>query len=158
MSSSESLYDDIEDMLQEEKFLTLTRNEALYLSDSVTVLLEHVPEAGRIHSPSASLVPSATVSTPIETIQKIGMACLESTDPNNFGGTSTISLPVSDLYLLRECCKSYAKVGHELVGFNLLRKIYHLILENDVKERELIDNLTKEIDIDALLNNAPKKD
>ena len=74
------------------------------------------------------------------------MACLDATDPNNYLGVATISLPVTDLYLLRECCQSYIKVNNELVGFNLLRKIYSLILESDIKEKELVENLTREID------------
>ena len=32
------------------------------------------------------------------------------------------------------------------MGFNLLRKIYSLILESDIKEKELVENLTREID------------
>ena len=74
------------------------------------------------------------------------MACLDVTDPNNFRGITKITLPITDLYLLRECCQSYVKVNNELVGFNLLRKIYSLILEVDLKEKELVENLTKEID------------
>ena len=146
MPNPENLYEDLDERLSEEKELTLTRNEALYLSDSVTILLEHIEDTGRVHAPSGSLLPSAKVATPIETIEKIGHAVLGSTDPNNFGGTATISLPVADLYLLRECCQSYVRVNNELVGFNLLRKIYSLILESDIKEKELVENLTKEID------------
>ena len=147
--ANENLYEadfDEDSHLYEEKQLTLTRNESLYLSDSITILLEHSVESGRIHKPSGSLLPSAKVAVPIETVEKIGMACLDATDPNNFLGVATISLPITDLYLLRECCQSYVKVNNELVGFNLLRKIYSLILESDIKEKELVENLTREID------------
>jgi len=132
--------------LYEEKELTLTKNEALYLSDSITILLEHSVESGRVHKPSGRLLPVAKVAVPIETIERIGMACLDVTDPNNFLGKTQISLPITDLYLLRECCQSYVKVGNELVGFNLLRKIYGIILESDIAEKEYVKNLTEEID------------
>ena len=43
--------------LSETKILTLTRNEALYLSDSVTLVIEHDTEQGKIvQIPSRSLI------------------------------------------------------------------------------------------------------
>lgn len=158
MPSSDYDYDYFEESLLEEKLITLTKNEALYLSDSLTILVDTNSEMGIIQTPSTSLSSSAIVAAPIETIQKIGMACLEVTDENNLIGLSTITLTIADLYLLRECCKSYVKIENEFVGFNLLRKIYNLILEESVKERQLINNLTKEIDMEAYLKNTSKKD
>jgi hypothetical protein len=61
---------------------------------------------------------------------------------------------VSELYLLRECCQSYVTHGNEPVGYNLIRKIYSLLLHEELKERELFDNLLSDISVN--LENRPK--
>ena len=54
--------------LEEEKVLELTKNEALYLSDSMTLLLEHTAEHGKVHIPARQLMPQAGVPVPLELI------------------------------------------------------------------------------------------
>ena len=39
------------------------------------------------------------------------------------------------------------KINNEMVGYNLLRKIYSAMLEADVKERSFIEDLTAGIDM-----------
>ena len=75
------------------------------------------------------------------------MAVLTTTDKDMIKSQANIVLSVADLYLLRECCQSFIKVNNELVGFNLLIKIYELILEKDIKERKFIEDITKDIDV-----------
>ena len=135
------------------KSLVLTRNESLFLSDTVTLLMEHIAEPGKAHVPMRHLLPQAVIPVPIDLIQKIGLAVLLTTDRNDIKSQATIDVTVADLFLLRECCQSYIKVNQELVGFNLLRKIYELILERDIKERQYIERITKDIDT-SVLNRA----
>jgi len=47
------------------------------------------------------------------------------------------------------------KINNELVGFNLLRKIYELVLDADIKERRFLQRLTKGLDLD-LISNTPE--
>lgn len=143
--------DDItEELLNEERILYLTRNETLYLSDNMTLLMEHIPEQGKIHVPARQLMPQASVPVPIDLIEKIGMAVLQATNPDTPNQEAEIAVTVADLFLLRECCQSFLRVGKENVGFNLLRKIYGLILERNVKERTFIEDLTAGIDMSSL--------
>ena len=139
--------------LIEERIIKLTRNEVLYLSDNMTLLMEHVTEMGKMHVPARQLMPQASVPVPIDLIEKIGIAFLQSTDPNNETKDAEISVTVADLFLLRECCQSFLRVGKEPVGFNLLRKIYTLILEEDTQERTFIEELTAGIDMSALASD-----
>ena len=72
----------------QEKTLTLTKNELIFLSDSVTLTLEHYNENGRVHIPARQLMPSAKVPVPIELIHTIGMGLLIASAPKN--NTQTI--------------------------------------------------------------------
>ena len=137
---------DDEDFLSEVKSLTLTKNELLCISDSMTLLMEHTSEYGRMHIPARQLMPSAGMPVPVELIQTIGIGVLIATDPANVSQEATLSFNVADLYLLRECCQSYIKINNELVGYNLLRKIYKVMLSDSMEERVFIDKLTSGID------------
>jgi len=145
-----------DDFLSALKALPLTRNEALYLSDSVTLLMEHIPEQGKIHMPARQLMPQAGVPVPLDLIQKIGLAVLVTT--SSFEEDDILfdlEVTVADLFLLRECCQSFIKINNELVGFNLLRKIYERVLEEDINERRFLQRLTKGLDLD-LISNTPE--
>ena len=139
-------YQDEEDILSNIKSLTLPTRELLFLSDEITLLMEHFPEQGKIHIPARQLMPSAKVPVPLELIQTIGMGLLIASDPKNNTQTAEVSFVIADLYLLRECCQSFIRIDKEKVGYNLLRKIYTAILENSMEERNFIDNLTSGID------------
>ena len=139
--------DDGEDILGNVKQLKVTKNELLYLSDSVTLLIEHSSEDGRIYIPARQLMPSAGVPVPIELIQIIGMGFLSLADKSNTSNTTILSLTISDLYLLRECCQSFVKVNDEFVGYNLLVKIYDLTLDTRSRVEimtQLLDKIMKE--------------
>ena len=130
----------------QEKTLTLTKNELIFLSDSVTLTLEHFNENGRVHMPARQLMPSAKVPVPIELIHTIGMGLLIASDPKNNTQTAEVSFAIADLYLLRECCQPFSKINDEYVGYNLLKKVYSAILETTMSERDFINKLTAEID------------
>ena len=135
------------DELDEIKNIIITKNEALFLSDSLTLLMEHTTDQGRIHVPARQLMPSAGVPAPIELIEKVGLAVLVSCDTKNETAQAKLSVSIADLFLLRECCQSFMKINNELVGYNLLRKIYSAMLESDIKERSFIEDLTAGIDM-----------
>tara|TARA_X000001388_G_scaffold53862_1_gene39466 strand:- start:529 stop:1038 length:510 start_codon:yes stop_codon:yes gene_type:complete len=137
------------------KMLTLTRAEALFLSDSMTLLLEHDKDDKSFQIPARSLKASATVSVSLEMIARIGLAVLLTTDPKNLSRTTEMAITMSELYLLRECCQSFITYGDELVGYNLIRKIYKLLLENDFKQRKFIERITSDLDLDDIV---PKLD
>tara|TARA_Y100001951_G_scaffold17284_1_gene12409 strand:- start:364 stop:864 length:501 start_codon:yes stop_codon:yes gene_type:complete len=130
----------------QEKTLTLTKNELIFLSDSVTLTLEHFNENGRVHMPARQLMPSAKVPVPIELIHTIGMGLLIASDPKNNTQTAEVSFAIADLYLLRECCQPFSKINDEYVGYNLLKKVYSAILETTMSERDFINKLTAGID------------
>jgi|TARA_A100001515_G_scaffold3279_2_gene3270 hypothetical protein len=140
------------------KVLSLTRWEALYLSDSMTLLLELEAEKGKVSLPARNLQASAVVSVPIEMIERIGFAVLLATDPKNETGMTEMPVKISELYMLRECCHSTVRMGNELVGYNLLRKIYKLLLEEDLKQKDLIDSLTADIELDLEKNGSERSD
>ena len=131
--------------LEQIKTLNLTRYETLFLSDSVTLLLEHDANEGKFQIPAKTISPSAGVGVPLELIHKIGMAVLMVTEPES-DGTVDLPITISELYLIREVCQSYVKVNTEQVGYNLLRKVYRLILDSDLKERAAFENLIHEVD------------
>ena len=64
----------------EDKTLYLTRREALFIDDSISMLLEKDVDEG----PFTSIRPLqhiASIPSPIDLIEKIGMAVLFTTDP-----------------------------------------------------------------------------
>ena len=140
--------------LEQIKTLTLTRFETLFLSDSVTLLLEHDTHEGKFQIPAKTISPSAGVGVPLELIQKIGMAVLMVTEPES-DGMVDLPITISELYLIREVCQSFVKINTEPVGYNLLRKVYRLLLDNDLKERAAFENLIHEVDFN--LNKNPLK-
>ena len=139
--------------LESLRTLSLTQYEALFLSDSVTLLLEHEADRKSLQIPARGLQASASVPVPIEMITRLGLAVLLATDPKNTSKMADIVVSVSELYLLRECCQSYVTHGNEPVGYNLIRKIYSLLLQNELKEREIFDNLLSDVSVN--LENRP---
>ena len=135
------------EILGDIKQLKVTRNELLHLSDSVTLLIEHSSDQGTFHMPVRQLMPSAGVPVPIELIQAIGLGFVALDDKSNTTNTTILSLTIGDLYLLRECCQSFLKVNDEFVGYNLLRKIYDLLLEEALMERKFINKITDGLDL-----------
>jgi len=138
------------------KILVLSKWEALFLSDSITLLLEHEPEKGKMQIPARGLQSTASVPVSLEMISRIGLAVLLSTNPSNKIGMTEMPVTVSELYLLRECCQSFITHGNEMVGYNLVRKIYKLLLEDELKERAMFDKLTSDIDVN--LGDIPRVD
>ena len=88
-------------------------------------------------------------------ITRVGLAVLLTTDPQNQSRTTEMPTSMSELFILRECCQSFITYGDELVGYNLIRKIYKLLLEDDFKQRKFIEKITSDLDLD--LENVVSK-
>ena len=105
------------------KFLSLTRNEALYLDDSLTMMLD-TSEGIVSFATMRPMASTICVPAPVDLIEKIAMAVLATLDTENEGRESVIEVNEGDLYCLRELAQSYIRIGDEPVGYNLKRKIY----------------------------------
>jgi hypothetical protein len=141
--------------LEEVRVLPLTKYEALYLSDSMTLMLEHTSEKGRVEIPARGLMSNASVGVSIELIQRTGLAVLYATDVKNKTGMAELVVSLSELYLIRECCQSYVTHGNEPVGYNLIRKIYKLILQKELESRAEFEKILSDVDVD--LEQAPPR-
>ena len=109
--------------------LSITRKEALFIDDSLTMLMENEPGDLPLTS-IRPLIHNASIPAPIDLIEKIGMAILYLTDDKNSGSEIIITVSDTDLYMLREISLSYIRVGTEPVGYNLKLKIYRLLLNS----------------------------
>jgi len=122
---------------EELKDLTLTHNEALYLDDSLTMMLERDGDYG--FTTMRPLIASASLPAPVTLIEKIAKAILFTLDNNNQGEPATISVNDGDLYLLRELTQSYVKIGGEFVGYNLKCKVYGLLYGDSYQQDKQVD-------------------
>ena len=146
IDEEETLWDfDDEDLEEDLHPINMTHNEVLFLDDSLTMMLEREGTQEPITTMRV-MVPSAHLPAPVSLIDKLGMAVLRITDPDNRGGGTVIHLNDTDIYMLREICHSYCKVGREYVGYNLKRKLY-LALYNEFYQRDKqIDKLLSTVE------------
>lgn len=127
--------------------LKVTRNEAMYLDDTCTLMIEPMgmDEGGRIAHPIGMrpTVFSAGIMVPYDLIEKIGLAVLYTTDPDNNGDDAEIEFNASELLLLREISQSFVKIGEEQVGYNLKRKIAECLHRDTYNTKENDDVVSK---------------
>lgn len=122
--------------------ITMTRNEILFLDDSMTMLIEKGDFTAV--TTMRMLTPSATLPAPMSLIEKIGLGVLHVTDPEHNAPDVVIHLDATEIYMLREICYSYSKVGREQVGYNLKRKLYTALYKQ---------TYDKELKVNKLLNS-----
>ena len=122
--------DEMFDLEESYKPFKLTRNEALYLDDTCTLMVDPHPmddhDRGRHGGQPMGMRPpvfSAGVMVLYDLLEKIGYAVLYTTDETNDGEDVEIQVSISDLLLFREVAQSFVKIGEEQVGFNLKRKV-----------------------------------
>ena len=148
---NEEEINELEELLKEaekEYRVTLTRNEVLYLDDSLTLMIEREmmnPTDGTQLSTMRAVVPSASLPVPLELVDKIAMGVLYTTDSDHLGIDVELNFDSSELYLLREIAHSFIKIGNEPVGYNLKKKIYGALYADQYKTNKLTDTLTKDI-------------
>ena len=119
--------------------LELTRNEALFLDDSFTLMIENeIPIDGQ-RGYVSSLRPvqqTAGLSVPMDLVEKIGRAIIFTNDPNNGENTYRINIDHSELYMIREVASSFIKIGEEPVGFSLKLKVAKLLFGEDLEQEQ----------------------
>jgi hypothetical protein len=138
------------DEIGEEAPIYLTRNEALFLDDSFTLMIEHEMEDQRIR-PMRPIQMTAALAVPMELMEKVGKAVVYTTHPNNTDKEYEVAFDISELLMIREIASSYIKVGEESVGYNLKRKVCAILYGDELEQDEtnkLAAHLLKDIDLD----------
>lgn len=149
---------ELENSTADEVELSLTRNEALFIDDSLSLLIEREGDGNLMNDHRVAtvrpLTPTAGLPAPLGLIEKIGMAVLYTTDSENEGKEAVITLEPTDLLMLRELAHSYVKVGEEPVGYNLKKKIYTVLYDVEYQKTKFLDNLLDGIDTSVLDKSA----
>ena len=137
--------------------ISVTRNEALFLEDSVTLMVETSPETLNIRPlRPISPITNGGVPAPMELIQKLGKAVLYTADLENRNKEYKLFLEEFELLILREVCHSLAKFGSELVGFSLKKKIYSALFQKDLEMEQQVNKLLWDIDKKIPQKENPK--
>jgi hypothetical protein len=134
-----------EDLEEDLHPIYMTRNEVLFLDDSLTMMLEKEGNQEAITTMRV-MMPSAHLPAPVSLIDKLGMAVLRITDPENTEGGTVVHLNNTDIYMLREICHSFSRVGREQVGYNLKRKLYLALYDEYYQRDKQIDKLLSTVE------------
>ena len=134
----------------------MTHNEVMFLDDSLTMMLEKDSMSDSVTTMRV-MIPSAHLPAPVTLLDKIGIAVLQVTDPESTERGTTVELNDSEIYMLREICHSYCKVGKEPVGYNLKRKMYLSLYGETFEKDKIVDGLLATVDLDVK-EPAPKLD
>ena len=126
--------------------ILLTRNEALFIDDSLSMIIEKESGEERLGT-VRPLSFTAGLPAPIDLLEKLGKAILFTTDPENNGELASMPVTETDLYMLREITHSYVKIGDEPVGYNLKRKIYILLYGTEYSREKVAKKLIAQLDI-----------
>ena len=121
METTDHEHEQVKNFSEEEFYLDVTRNEALYLDDCLTLMVEREVSIDHKNMLSTlrNVAPVAQLPVPIELVDKIAWAVLYTTEDEASSVTAKLKLDSSELYLLREIAQSYVKIGDEPVGYNL---------------------------------------
>ena len=134
----------------------MTHYEVMFLDDSLTMMLEKYSMSDSVTTMRV-MIPSAHLPAPVTLLDKIGIAVLQVTDPESTEKGTTVELNDSEIYMLREICHSYCKVGKEPVGYNLKRKMYLSLYGETFEKDKIVDGLLATVDLDVK-EPAPKLD
>jgi|2_EtaG_2_1085320.scaffolds.fasta_scaffold09995_7 hypothetical protein len=133
------------------KILFLTRAEALYLDDALTMITlpdKDMPNVAIPMMGMRNVAPSAMLAVPPDLIDRIGMAVLLTTAANGVP-EAALEVDIQELYFLREAAVSTVKFLDEPVGYSLKRKIYMALLEDDYKDSLRFAKLMKDMETDS---------
>ena len=152
-----SSYEDMCDHVEEEETLIgLTRNEALFLDDSFTLMIEQEIEDQRIKA-MRPVQMTAALAVPMELMEKVGKAVVYTTHPNNIDKEYEVAFDLSELLMIREIASSYIKIGEEPVGYNLKRKVCAILYGEELARDEtnkIAAHLLKDIDLDLSITQV----
>ena len=145
---SECIFDDEWDEdLEEDLFpILMTHNEILFLDDNMTMLVEREGAMNETVTTMRMLIPSAQLPAPLELIEKIGIGVLQVTDPEEDINTTIVHLNTTEIYMLREICFSYSRVGREQVGYSLKRKFYQALFKEEYERELKVNKLLKSVE------------
>ena len=146
METTDHEHEQVKNFSEEEFYLDVTRNGAVYLDDCLTLMVEREVSIDHKNMLSTlrNVAPVAQLPVPIELVDKIAWAVLYTTEDEASSVTAKLKLDSSELYLLREIAQSYVKIGDEPVGYNLKRKIYYSLFEEEFNKEKNIDRLIEE--------------
>tara|TARA_R110002020_G_scaffold157006_1_gene339267 strand:+ start:1056 stop:1502 length:447 start_codon:yes stop_codon:yes gene_type:complete len=129
------------------KIIFLTKAEALFIDDAFTVLTDREGMQGI--SGMRPLGPSAILAAPPDLIERLGMAVLLTTSDDGLA-EAAVEVDDAELYMLREVAQSNVKYLEENVGYNLKRKIYLALLEDDYNDSLQFAKLMADMDVDSV--------
>ena len=140
---------------EKELIFSLSRNEALFLDDSLTLMVEREGDEQRIYS-MRPVQMTAGLAVPLDLMDKIGKAIVYTTKPENLGKEYSFAVDITELFMLREVSSSFIRIGEELVGYNLKRKVCNLLYDEELEleSRDVqINHLLKDVtvDLDAVI-------
>ena len=126
----------------------MTHNEVMFIDDSLTMMIEK--DVGQeSFTTMRAMLPSAVLPAPVDLLDKMGIAVLRVTDSENTEGGTTVHLNDSEIYMLRELCHSYSKVGNEYVGYNLKKKLYKALYNDTYNADKAVANLLSTVDLES---------
>ena len=132
---------------EHELVFSLSRNETLFLDDSLTLMVERDGDEQRVYS-MRPVQMTAGLAVPLDLMDKIGRAVVYTTKQENQGKEYEFIIDITELFMLREVASSFIKIGDEPVGYNLKRKICAVLYNDDVEQE------TRDVQIDQLLKDA----
>ena len=99
---------------------------------------------------------TAGLAVPLDLMDKIGKAIVYTTKPENLGKEYSFAVDITELFMLREVSSSFIRIGEELVGYNLKRKVCNLLYDEELEleSRDVqINHLLKDVtvDLDAVI-------
>ena len=140
---------------EHELVFSLSRNEALFLDDSLTLMVERDGDEQRVYS-MRPVQMTAGLAVPLDLMDKIGRAVVYTTKQENQGKEYEFIIDITELFMLREVSSSFIRIGEELVGYNLKRKVCNLLYDEELEleSRDVqINHLLKDVtvDLDAVI-------
>jgi len=125
--------------------LRLSVKEVLFIDDSLSLLVNAADQSRTVAL--RTMMPSNTIGSPIDLIQKSGLAVLEIT-ARSFPKSGRVTVEVSDmeLLILREIAKSHILLGDDVVGLSLKTKVYEALYGEVYKAEKALNFFHTELE------------
>ena len=135
---------------EQEYVMQLTKNEALFLDDRLTLMVQREGDEQEVYS-MRPVQMTAGLAVPLDLMDKIGKAVAFTTNPENQGQEYEFTLDISEAFMIREVASSVIKVDEEAVGYNLKRKVCVLLYGEELQQENRdfqVDYLLKDVNVD----------
>jgi hypothetical protein len=113
--------------------MQLTKNEALFLDDGLTLMVEREGDEQRVYS-MRPVQMTARLAVPLDLMDKIGKAVVYTTTPENQEKEYAFAIDITELFMIREVASSFIEIEGEPVGLNLKRKICVLLYAKELEQ------------------------